>query len=344
MTTKIKTFGGNIGIGTTDPGDFKLNVNGSLKTDSLVVNGITNAQVPIGLIQLWYGTIASIPSGWVLCDGNSHNRSDGGGPIATPDLRSRFIMGGTSISQVDDGGANNVTLSEAKLAPHSHGVTIDAKQVPHSHGGDSNQTQTSHNHLLNDNEVPHNHNALTKDVPHNHSMAGLASHVHNDSGGGTSTHSHGDLTNNTNTHSHGIGDTDFGPGPAAFRGFPGQPNTSSQIWTNNNKVSGNADVGNMPHGHQLLNNATAHTHGSNASNTNHRHAVDAQNTPHSHQATTVAQAKHSHGLAQGGTQHVHEVNASEMEHPHTGSSNNAGQGTPFSVLNSYYALAYIMKI
>jgi hypothetical protein len=50
MTTKIKTFGGNIGIGTTDPGDFKLNVYGSLKTSSLMVNGITNAQVPIGFM------------------------------------------------------------------------------------------------------------------------------------------------------------------------------------------------------------------------------------------------------------------------------------------------------
>jgi hypothetical protein len=60
MTTRIKTFGGNIGIGTDDAGSFRLNVIGDVKADSLVINNVTNSHIPIGLIAPWYGTVASI--------------------------------------------------------------------------------------------------------------------------------------------------------------------------------------------------------------------------------------------------------------------------------------------
>jgi len=36
-----------------------------------------------GMIMLWYGAYADIPSGWTLCDGNN----------GTPDLRGKFVRG-----------------------------------------------------------------------------------------------------------------------------------------------------------------------------------------------------------------------------------------------------------
>lgn len=36
-----------------------------------------------GMIMLWYGSIATIPSGWAHCDGTN----------GTPDLRSEFVFG-----------------------------------------------------------------------------------------------------------------------------------------------------------------------------------------------------------------------------------------------------------
>lgn len=42
----------------------------------------TGYLVPQGIIVMWSGTIATIPSGWVLCDGTN----------STPDLRNRFIV------------------------------------------------------------------------------------------------------------------------------------------------------------------------------------------------------------------------------------------------------------
>jgi len=69
-----------------------------------------------GMIMMWSGTIATIPSGWVLCDGTN----------STPDLRNRFIIG----ANADDGGAakTNVTGSATQT-----GGSKDAIVVSHTH-------------------------------------------------------------------------------------------------------------------------------------------------------------------------------------------------------------------
>ncbi len=52
--------------------------------------------LPAGIILLWFGSIASIPSGYVICDGTN----------GTPDLRDKFVVGAGSAYAVDDvGGA-----------------------------------------------------------------------------------------------------------------------------------------------------------------------------------------------------------------------------------------------
>ena len=70
-----------------------------------------NAAVPTGFIGMWSGSVASIPSGWALCDGTS----------GRPDLRNRFIVGaGSSYSPGATGGADSVSLTTANLPSHSH--------------------------------------------------------------------------------------------------------------------------------------------------------------------------------------------------------------------------------
>ena len=51
--------------------------------------------LPAGLILLWSGSQASIPSGWALCDGTN----------STPDLRGRFVIGAGSIAASATGTA-----------------------------------------------------------------------------------------------------------------------------------------------------------------------------------------------------------------------------------------------
>lgn len=50
-----------------------------------------------GMIIMWNSTVASIPSGWVLCDGNN----------STPDLRDKFIVG----AKQDDSGTAKTNVS-----------------------------------------------------------------------------------------------------------------------------------------------------------------------------------------------------------------------------------------
>ena len=65
--------------------------------------------VPTGLIAIWSGSIGSIPSGWVLCDGTN----------STPDLRNSFILGaGNSYSVGQTGGS-----TDAIVVSHTHTAT-----------------------------------------------------------------------------------------------------------------------------------------------------------------------------------------------------------------------------
>jgi microcystin-dependent protein len=84
----------------------------------------------IGMIVMWSGAIASIPTGWHLCDGTN----------GTPDLHDRFIVGaGVDYTVGQIGGANTVALSIANLPAHNHGVndpghTHSINDPGHVHG------------------------------------------------------------------------------------------------------------------------------------------------------------------------------------------------------------------
>lgn len=77
--------------------------------DGSALTGIVS--IPAGVIVMWSGSTASIPSGWVICDGNN----------STPDLRNRFIVGaGSGYSVGDTGGADTVTLTTDQIPSHTH--------------------------------------------------------------------------------------------------------------------------------------------------------------------------------------------------------------------------------
>lgn len=83
--------------------------------------------VPVGAILLWSGSVASVPSGWALCDGTN----------GTPDLRDRFVVGaGSGYAVGATGGAGTVTLSTANLPAHTHTFsgTTGGQSNDHTHG------------------------------------------------------------------------------------------------------------------------------------------------------------------------------------------------------------------
>lgn len=77
-----------------------------------------NAAVPAGVITMWFGTIATIPTGWVLCDGNN----------GTPDLDGLFVSATTDEGQIGvEGGtllhthtAQSHTLLDSEVPAHHH--------------------------------------------------------------------------------------------------------------------------------------------------------------------------------------------------------------------------------
>jgi hypothetical protein len=58
-----------------------------------------------GIICMWSGTLATIPTGWLLCDGTN----------STPDLRDKFIRG--TPNATDPGGTGGANT-------HNHTVDI----------------------------------------------------------------------------------------------------------------------------------------------------------------------------------------------------------------------------
>lgn len=82
--------------------------------------------VPVGGIIMWSGIVATIPSGWALCNGSN----------GTPDLRDKFVIGaGSTYSPSNTGGSSTVTLLEANLPSHTHtwtGTTTSAGGHTHT--------------------------------------------------------------------------------------------------------------------------------------------------------------------------------------------------------------------
>lgn len=115
-------------------------------SDGLVGNGT----IPIGGIIMWSGSIASIPTGWALCNGSS----------GTPDLRSRFIVGATSDASTgvtfnantgavsgayapgNTGGEVAHQLTEDEMPSHTHQLYNQIGGAGSSVGGTGSATSS----------------------------------------------------------------------------------------------------------------------------------------------------------------------------------------------------------
>jgi len=74
---------------------------------------VLTSPIPHGVITLWSGSIATVPSGWVLCDGNN----------GAPDLRNRFVVG----ADADSGGVAQTSYTGSP--------TQTGGNVHHTHSG-----------------------------------------------------------------------------------------------------------------------------------------------------------------------------------------------------------------
>jgi hypothetical protein len=115
-----------VSSGTLDvTGAFKLDGTAGASGQVLLSAGGSNTPTwgnafVAGMIMLWSGSSASIPSGWLLCDGSS----------STPDLRNRFVVGATSTYAVGATGGS----TDAIVVAHTHTGTTGGQSASHNHG------------------------------------------------------------------------------------------------------------------------------------------------------------------------------------------------------------------
>jgi microcystin-dependent protein len=112
-------YAGNDGSGSGADADLLYKSTGNLHAASFAGLG-----VPTGLVILWYGSVASIPSGWHLCDGTA----------GTIDLRGKIPVGagaGSDYSVGDTGGSATFTAS-GTITVSTHALTT-AEMASHRH-------------------------------------------------------------------------------------------------------------------------------------------------------------------------------------------------------------------
>ena len=157
--------------------------------------------IPAGVILMWSGSIATIPSGWALCNGTS----------GTPNLTDRFIIG-AGASYPAGSASGSTTTSTA--GSHSHGGatqnhTLTTAQMPaHQHTGTTDGAG-AHVHFY-DNNVAGSYNGFNADGSSginssnaNRATSAVGDHTHNFTTsfvGGNDAHSHGISSDGSHNH------------------------------------------------------------------------------------------------------------------------------------------------
>lgn len=83
-----------------------------------------------GIICMWSGSVQSIPSGWVFCDGNN----------STPDLRDKFLL--QDSSNIGSTGGNKKHTHGITDGQHAH-TTSNSSSVSHTHSKAGNLSNTA---------------------------------------------------------------------------------------------------------------------------------------------------------------------------------------------------------
>jgi hypothetical protein len=135
-----------------------------LATTAFVQTALASA-FSSGMIMMWSGTIATIPTGWVLCNGSN----------GTPDLRNRFVIGAHS----DSAGVAYSTVTGSNTQT---GGTKDAINVSHTHTATSSVSDPGHVHpplspATSFGGSPNNSQGLRGDVAQSTNMATTGSAV-----------------------------------------------------------------------------------------------------------------------------------------------------------------------
>jgi microcystin-dependent protein len=96
-------------------GSKDVSVQGTVTAPNYALNATGNGPIPKGGIIMWSGTVAEIPTGWALCDGQN----------GRPNLTDRFIVGaGASYAPKATGGSDQFSIAQSNLPLLTHTITV----------------------------------------------------------------------------------------------------------------------------------------------------------------------------------------------------------------------------
>jgi len=161
------TVGGNLTVTGTATGATPSVSDDSTK---FATTAFVRDIIPTGVIVMWSGTIATIPTGWFLCDGSN----------STPDLRNRFII----AANADDGGAakTNVTGSATKTGGSKDAIVVshthtESAVADHTHSAQAGFNNGGDGYGDGANNTPNSYTFVTQDFSGSTGAAGGHSHT-----------------------------------------------------------------------------------------------------------------------------------------------------------------------
>lgn len=83
------------------------------------------SDVPLGAVLFWSGSVATIPSGYALCDGTN----------GTSDLRGLFIVGAGGSYNVGDTGGSATQANHVITQPNNHSNHVFTQPNQHTNTG-----------------------------------------------------------------------------------------------------------------------------------------------------------------------------------------------------------------
>lgn len=167
--------------------------------------------LPAGIIVMWSGLLANVPSGWQICDGTN----------GTPDLRDKFIKGWTA--GVDPGGTGGGAYTPAgtNSAPTFTGTAWSAPAIAWPAGVPTAANESAHTHSVTSNVsgtlTPAGTVAWPAGVPtisgitisdhasHTHTYTQVVNHVHTLATGTGATGNFSQVIGTVDTSSGGTG-------------------------------------------------------------------------------------------------------------------------------------------
>lgn len=156
---------------------------------------VEDTRVPVGGIIMWSGTVATIPGGWALCDGQN----------GTPDLEDKFIIGGGAVTAPGTTLGSKSKTTDSK-GSHSHSITVNSHTLTLSQS-------PAHNHYLGAalREYPNNFNfgSTTSGPTRTEGASGASvndAHPYTSTSGSGNSHNHGGSSASAGNHTHAIAD------------------------------------------------------------------------------------------------------------------------------------------